>query len=778
MSYCNIKSGVGACIGNGVNKGDVSETSSKFGLYLYYSFKIEPFDDEAVQIKKNFDVEQVIKRQKVLKNDEVKTHFKNIGQFCAISTEPFIDTYYVELEHNEHTISSLLYKVNNIELITSNMINTLETKNIMTAIHRTINLNNNLLSEHDKYFNYELENIVKTLSIPRYYNLSKIYIEDTDEQPFNMDKKISSKYLIDEILKIPLFDYQRDNINWMLELEENPVYEYISADKLLFFPDGRIYNYTKNCFTSNSEREHVKLRGGIIMDNVGIGKTFQLLCLAMSKVNINTIILVPDHLESHWINQFNKHFSIEMPTFIKIVKFSKFRDYNINQVNRLIVDEIHELYSNHEYKNILEACFKTDCTYKWGITATPFPVPNSIYNILRFLTEKDLYYQNLDRFNYFYDTYYKIFRKNTLENIVKEVKLPNAIEYNILLEFNDQERIFYDAETMAHDNCDEYFLRKCCCDVMINFKNNTNNITLAEFNNLVIDDYKYKYTEEKEKLDKYIEFYNNCLILLEKISSSDDNTNEEEINEMLKKTDKNELIQNINHYKNKIDEQQVITANRKQAHDYLYNKINEINKQCPMCLEEITNIKKYDVPECGHICCSECMGFWLSTRSTCAMCKKTVQKDKMYTITNLDQVKLKYSTKIDKLLEIIGQSNEKFIVYTQFDNLISKLHLTLNNERIGCIKFVDPSQIDEFKNNASKQVLIISSIKNASGIDLSFVSNIIIFEPIIGNILFLKDIEKQIIGRIYRINQLKDINIYRFIIKDTIEEEIFNKIYN
>ena len=70
--------------------------------------------------------------------------------------------------------------------------------------------------------------------------------------------------------------------------------------------------------------------------------------------------------------------------------------------------------------------------------------------------------------------------------------------------------------------------------------------------------------------------------------------------------------------------------------------------------------------------------------------------------------------------------------------------------------------------------MILSSVKNASGIDLSFVSNIVIFEPIIGNTLFLRDIEKQIVGRIYRINQTENINIYRFIIKNTIEEAIFN----
>jgi SNF2 family DNA or RNA helicase len=739
-------------------------------LYLYYSLKIEPFDNDAIRIKKNINLSDIIKKQKVLINNEVKDFYAKKGDFCPLSSDSFIDTCYTEYTDNNHVVKILFYKVNNCELLTPNAIFGSETKNVLTSIHRTINLQNNLLGEFDKYFNSELDNIIRVMSLPRYYNLSKIYIQDPAGLLVN---EIMTEYPIEEILRIKLFDYQRDNINWMLEFEKNPVKEYISADKLFFFPDGRIYNYTLNTFVTNKQRELVTFRGGIILDNVGIGKTFQLLCLAVSNISLRTIILVPDHLESHWTSQWKKHFNIGLPDFIKIVKFSKFKDCRLEKFDRIIVDEIHELYSNVEYKNILEICFRTGCRHKWGISATPFPVPNSIYNLIKFLTEKELHYQNLDRFSYFYDTYYKIFRKNTLENIVKEINLPKANEHNLLLDFNDQERILYDAETQANANCDEYFLRKCCCDIMINFQNKTQIISLSDFNNLVLDDYKYKYEEENNKLIKFVEFYTNCVEVLEKIDKGEEI---EEIKEIMKKTTRKELIENINHYKHEIKKQEEIVKNRKQAYDYLYNKINETNKECPICMGNITDGDKYDVPECGHICCSECMSYWLASNGSCTVCKKNVDKDKIYTITNLDQVKLKYSTKIDKLLEIMrNKPDKKFIVYTQFDNLISKLHQTLNTEGFGSIKLENPEDIDEFSNNPSKKVLIISSVKNASGIDLSFVSNIVIFEPIIGDTLFLRDIEKQIVGRIYRINQTENINIYRFIIKYTIEEEIFNK---
>lgn len=746
-------------------------------LYLYYSLSIEPFDDWTIEYKKHIDLAKIYKYYPIIKNDEIIEHFKKINMYCPIMKEKFIETCYAEYEKDSHKIKILFYKVLNSELITASYIK--NTSNISTCIHRTILIQNNLLAEHIKYFNSELDNIIKIMEKPRFYNLSNIYVNDEKGKIYG---NYLTNYPLNEILKIAPYDYQKDNINWMLELEKNPIQEYLSSDKLLFFPDGRIYNYTCNSFISNSQRELVTLRGGIILDNVGIGKTLQLLCLAMSNTSINTLIVVPYHLVTHWYNQFKKHFNVKLPDFITIVSFDEFKNCKLNNYSRLVVDEIHELYSHDSYKNILEMMFNTGCKYKWGISATPFPVEKSIFYLIRFLTEKNMMYDTYVRYSYYYSTYYKIFRKNTLNNIVGEIKLPNVTEHNLILEFNNQERILYDAEIQAKTDCDEYFLRKCCCDVMINFKNKNQIISLTDFNNIVLSDYKYKFNIELDKYNKYVDFYNNCMELLNKINNQNNpelTTDEKnEIIEILKKTSWDELYSNINHYKYKIKEQEEIVANRKQAFEYLNNKINDTCKECPICMGEITDGDKYDVPECCHICCSECMAYWLQSHSSCTVCKKNINKNKMYTITNLNQVKMKYSTKMDKLIEIINSmqcSTDKIIIYTQFDNMIDKIVQTLKIEGIDSIKFDDPLQIEEFRTNISKRVLILSSIKNASGIDLSFVSNIVMFEPIVGDTVYLMDNEKQIIGRIYRIGQTKNINVYRFIIKDTIEHDIFQK---
>jgi SNF2 family DNA or RNA helicase len=110
-------------------------------------------------------------------------------------------------------------------------------------------------------------------------------------------------------------------------------------------------------------------------------------------------------------------------------------------------------------------------------------------------------------------------------------------------------------------------------------------------------------------------------------------------------------------------------------------------------------------------------------------------------------------SKIQKLIEIINSiPDEKFIIYTQFD----KIRESLNN-------------INNINENLNERLLILSSNINTSGLDYSYINNLIIFEPFDST----KEIEKQLIGRIYRINQKKDVKVHRLIIKNSIEEKLY-----
>ena len=161
-----------------------------------------------------------------------------------------------------------------------------------------------------------------------------------------------------------------------------------------------------------------------------------------------------------------------------------------------------------------------------------------------------------------------------------------------------------------------------------------------------------------------------------------------------------------------------------------------------------------------------------------------VQADKVIEILDLvrkAKAEKNLSVKAEiKLLEIIKSVPRQFIIFTQFDNIIKKIIRILEKEDIYSNSF-SASNVESFKNK-ELQILILSSKDEACGIDLSFVSDIIIFEPIyypervsnIGN--YVKDVEKQIVGRIYRINQISECNVHRLMIKDTIEEQIYRDL--
>ena len=82
------------------------------------------------------------------------------------------------------------------------------------------------------------------------------------------------------------------------------------------------------------------------------------------------------------------------------------------------------------------------------------------------------------------------------------------------------------------------------------------------------------------------------------------------------------------------------------------------------------------------------------------------------------------------------------------------------------------------KNDATK-VIMLSTENAASGTNLTEATHIIFMEPIKGNIDQVKSIEDQAIGRAVRLGQDNQVHVYKLIIKDTIEEDIYNnKISN
>ena len=707
-----------------------------YRVNLFYSLDIKPNDVGSGRVKNMISLEELKSNPATLKNEQVYDFFRGTRYIPQINYDVMtiyhlsttIDSYKVEV-----TFSEFL----NTILITSTM---LCDPKIVNFIDRHIKIFNNLLNPNWHNFNMSL--LIEELVKDRIYDLLPPSIP----------------------MKTKLYDYQVDNINWMKLIETNPVKGRITDHRVINFPNGRFYDYSLNAIVPEDDIEEHTFKGGIIADEMGIGKTLQMLTHCFSTHGVSTLIVVPNHLKLHWQNEIGKHFDFS-PEFIQINSFGEFIQNKTSIVfARIVVDEIHETYSNPENLQVFNRLVEYPAQYKWGISGTPFAGTNSLFHIIKYLTGKEFFNFQIERMYRYQHIYLRIFRRNTIEHAQKFINLPPANFTNKLLTFTTQEMHIYEAEVQAGNNADVEFLRKCCCNVMRQyFSNNCNELSEKEIYTIVLQSFEKKWISAKENCDHFKEQIHHATQCIESMMSTEgcDMKHVEAIK------------MNIVYYQNMLLKHEEITNNRFQSYQFLKTQI-ESDKSCPICISEIDKEVGYCLFPCSHIVCIVCAKLWCSINHTCPFCRNNFEISQLTYVTNHES-RRKYNTKISAILDVIQASSDKFLLYTQYDFMVEEFEKIFLKENISSIIYHKDLNIFDFRDLPTK-CMIISSKQNASGLDLSFVKNIIIVEPVIGSLNFLRDTERQIIGRIYRINQTESVNIHRLIIRNTIEEQIYSEL--
>jgi E3 ubiquitin-protein ligase SHPRH len=77
--------------------------------------------------------------------------------------------------------------------------------------------------------------------------------------------------------------------------------------------------------------------------------------------------------------------------------------------------------------------------------------------------------------------------------------------------------------------------------------------------------------------------------------------------------------------------------------------------------------------------------------------------------------------------------------------------------------------IDDFKNNLATSVLLMPYSYGANGLNIIEATHVLLVEPTLN-----KSQEVQAIGRVHRIGQTKPTFVYRFLIRNTIEELVYS----
>lgn len=251
----------------------------------------------------------------------------------------------------------------------------------------------------------------------------------------------------------------------------------------------------------------------------------------------------------------------------------------------------------------------------------------------------------------------------------------------------------------------------------------------------------------------------------------------------IKKT-KNNKIEN-NKIENKIEDKP-----ENKPEDKPEDKPDEENEEmCGICLCEIPE-NNIGVTICGHLYCFECIKTSLAHKNVCPYCRKELQQSDVYLIS-YEKEKSKISDK-SSLINEIGTKltniifylksltkDDNVIIFSQWDDLLKKIGNCLDDYGIknvfcqGSVWQRDKA-IMSFNNDENIRVIMLSSESSASGTNLTKANKVIIVDPVCGTYEYRKNMEGQAIGRAHRMGQTRQVEILRFIITDTIEEDIYN----
>lgn len=620
---------------------------------------------------------------------------------------------------------------------------------------------------HKDYFLDLFEQDTVPLIMRQFMQIDNFSLKEVFKHSTPLD---SNKLRVENKLKVNLFTHQRDNIYWMKNNDRNLFYDgksynvkYIKSinEYILYDRNYKIYRI--------DESKKIKFKGGIICDEVGLGKT--LTTFGYINLTAKNLILVPSRLVKQWVSEFYKYFGkIDYP----IIPFSSIRSlpklktftkgiivcpitiftspkYNnelaLTSFDRIFIDEAHEvlfkLYKQKiKEKIIYDNLFSLKSKEKWLLTATPF-AKGKIYNgktYFKFLTGKELDTSS----SYFDYIISKIpYRLNTKESIKKELQLPDVVHEKIYLKMTPIERTLYNA---AKNNFEKQI--QLCTHFQVSEEDEnilgSKLMTEEQVKNKLVDRYEFRLKKSKKSLEKNIK-------LQEK-----EQTKSPEIQEKI-----DELVTHINMLTSRIN---II-------------KSLDTKQECSICMDEID---KASITICGHIFCTSCLEYVFSEKKhfNCPMCRTKLDEDDVYDITidKEEDVKIdkkQYGTKISYVMDIINKNpDSRFILFSQWDKMFKLVGQVFDENNIKYVNLKGnvhkiANSIRKFKVDDEIKVIMLSSDKANSGCNLTEANHIIFLD----NYYLTKDTMKQAIGRAHRIGQTKNIKVTRLIMENTIEDK-------
>ena len=253
------------------------------------------------------------------------------------------------------------------------------------------------------------------------------------------------------------------------------------------------------------------------------------------------------------------------------------------------------------------------------------------------------------------------------------------------------------------------------------------------------------------------------------------------------------------------------------------DQMDDEAKICNICTDPIdigilTN-------KCGHVCCEDCWKEWQSQgHRTCVLCQTRVLPNEVHRIVyasnktktldgqvgsagesltasqttangtsplairfnelsdalrstlNRFATQGRFGSKIDHVTKhvqhIIESTGEKSLIFSSFGRGLDVVARSLTANGIRFVRITGAGKLGSeaakiFRNDPDVHVMLLHSEAQSSGLNLLSASHIHILEPLLN-----ASLELQAIGRVHRIGQTKETNVWCYYVKDTVEEKI------
>lgn len=600
-------------------------------------------------------------------------------------------------------------------------------------------------------------------------------------------------------LQTQLLPYQRQALAWLLE-KENPHLPTAGSDDAVQLWKRSKHN--ANIFTniatnfSIKNQEPTLASGGILSDDMGMGKTLEMISLIIADANASspskaTLIVAPVGVMSNWSGQIAHHVKAEHALRVltyhgsgkKLMKAEDFGRYDVVitsygtlateyyppgkkdpppvprsqglfSINwrRVILDEGH-IIRNPNTKSALAAT-NLMAQSRWVLTGTPI-INNlkDLYSLVRFIGLTG----GLERLEIFNSILIRplnqgdvnaslllqalmaticLRRKKEMKFV--DLKLPELSEYVHRIDFLPHEKEKYEA------------LQAEAKGLLRTYQRGQNK------NGKPQDTYRHLL----EMLLRLRQVCNHWKLCGERVTS------------VLSLLESQKFVD-------------LTPENRKALQEMLQVSI-ESREYCPICLEELHSPV---ITTCAHVFGNECIERVIETQHRCPMCRaEPLEIDSLVrpavelgeTADQLDIDIDTSSSKVEALLEILKASHKKkgtkTVIFSQWTSFLNIIQAQLDNHGYKYARVDGKMRANQrdaslvaLETDPDCTIMLASLAVCSVGLNLVAANQVVLVDS-----WWAPAIEDQAVDRVHRLGQKKPTTVWRLVMNDSIEDQVLN----